>query len=649
RLDLSSARSMLRSGEHFALYVSNEGRPLSRPAIRPVPMSGGPVLVPAEMNISLMIVDEELIVWVSRPLRLANDQVLKLPAFDRPGPDVAVIVSLDRNLRSEDRKALEGMAPPAVHLRQGSKLFDPVLPLRNAPLFDTSLVLFADVPAGNYQVEIADDHWSKDALDLHVDARRATLPQPGRPLVTRPLSVLNVDWSLSASVASAAAERTCDGSRAPKTTLTLSRCPFGFAHTEPVDCSRLAELTPGDAGRGRSAFAGLQAGDYYLELKRGGVTARKRVSVPLAATLTAGIDLDASVLSGRVTRGKRPAKALITFATGSVTSDEASGEYYALVTAAPGTQPVIVAPCDSHREIVDLPQRPLAAGDRYDIHIPENRLEIKVIEEETSHPLVSVQVTRRIVTPAHTLAAFFLGVTDDRGMITDENLSPDATLELCATARGYDRACLGSVRLANAQESVTIALHKPKKWSLRFVTASAAGPGRVYVASASSVLGYAVIDGDRIELDPNTPPNAFLYITARNYPLKRLSMPRLGPEIATMELPPENGIPLSVTLPRESAHNGGPFGIEMGGVPVPPEVVQYYQLIRGKGPLQIRKGQTIAVAPIDSSQPLAILLWHWSADLPADQRVPDPFSNPLTLRNMARTPVEQPIVVLNAQ
>jgi len=86
--------------------------------------------------------------------------------------------------------------------------------------------------------------------------------------------------------------------------------------------------------------------------------------------------------------------------------------------------------------------------------------------------------------------------------------------------------------------------------------------------------------------------------------------------------------------------------IELGGVLVPHPVCQAHQLSHGGLPTQIRKGETIQVAPVDESLPITVVLWHWASELPADLQLPDPFAQPALTKLMYRVPVQTSQVIL---
>ena len=54
----------------------------------------------------------------------------------------------------------------------------------------------------------------------------------------------------------------------------------------------------------------------------------------------------------------------------------------------------------------------------------------------------------------------------------------------------------------------------------------------------------------------------------------------------------------------------------MGGVPVPSEVLLYYQTITDQSSPEIRPGETVHFGAMDASAPISVLLWHWVTEVP---------------------------------
>lgn len=182
---------------------------------------------------------------------------------------------------------------------------------------------------------------------------------------------------------------------------------------------------------------------------------------------------------------------------------------------------------------------------------------------------------------------------------------------------------------------------------MQIIADHAITPARIYVVQNGVVLAAPPVEEDStFRLAQDTPQGAVLYVVANAYPLSRVPLPALTSDAPGITLRPLSGISFSVTLPAGAGHNGGPLGLEMGGVTVPSQVFQFYQAIRGMLPVQIRRGETAEFAPIDDSGPIAILLWKWVRDLPKALRFTDPFGTAEALRLMYRAPVRSPVVVL---
>jgi hypothetical protein len=119
-LDVAAAAAALRSGEHLALYITNDGQHASRPSVRPVPAGSSAILVPADMRLLLLIVRDEKVVWAGRPFVVGRNQVLKVPRPERSTTDVIAFLSFDSTVTPEDRQVLDGVIAPAVRLTGGT-------------------------------------------------------------------------------------------------------------------------------------------------------------------------------------------------------------------------------------------------------------------------------------------------------------------------------------------------------------------------------------------------------------------------------------------------------------------------------------------------------------------------------------------------
>jgi hypothetical protein len=648
-LDLRAALPVLRPGEYFAVYLSNEGQPASRPSVRPIAAGAPLVVVPADMRILPLIVRDEAIVWSGRPLTLSPGAILQLPFPQRPGTDVAAVVTLDRNVPPQDRMAADGAKAPTVRLVAAGTSYPAAFPLRTAPVFDGSVLLFQDIPPGNYELELSGDYWLADHLLITVDAHRVDFPHVSRALVTRPLGHLEITWSLPSALAQSSSSADCDTPHASNSTkLTIKRCIFGFDRSTARDCVLEHEIALPDAAlHGTESIPKLVAGDYYAALVHGGVETRVKVPVRPGQTTRANVFLNAAPIMGHVTRAAHAVRAQIQFTTGGTMSDADTGEYFAYVNGAPGYEPITVTPCDTRKPFIDIPPVPLKADSQYDIAIPSNQLNIQVLDATTQRPVPGARVTNQLLTAENTVPPRDVGITDTSGTVVDEGLSPIARFTVCARLTDYETNCEANIRLVEEKQSLTLTLRKSTARTVRLVSQNDLGFGKIFVVVDSRIIASANIEHhDQVRIEAATPPNAYLFLAAHNYPLRRFELPNLADEEPTIALPPVSGARLTITLPASSSHRGGPFTLALGGDPIPRQVLQYYQLIQNGDVLQIRSGETVTIGPIDATAPLTVLLWYWAKDAPIDARGTDPFENPAILQHMYRQPLSGTVTVL---
>ncbi|HJW94399.1 MAG TPA: hypothetical protein VJ901_12350 [Thermoanaerobaculia bacterium] len=644
-LDVAAAQKGLRPGEYLALYVSNEGQSSSRPSLRPIPREVSSVLIPADMRV-LLVVEDEQIIWASRPLNVPGGGTMTAPAPDRATHDVIVLTGLDAAVTPSERQQIDGMAPPVVRLVGKGRTFTPAFELRRAPQFDTSIVEFLDVPPGEYDATASGAYWLPDHAPVTVHSPSTAIAQPKRLIVTRPCARIEIRWQVPHPLTQSH-QASCGADTPEQTSLRVARCAFGFGRGALQDCVAVHdEQLHTDSGE--RVLDMLSPGDYTVTLSHGGMSTRQMISTRASQTAAVDIALAPGRIRGRVTRSGSPIAAVVTFASGSTHTDR-NGDYDAFVEDAPGERPVVVTPCDTQREYVDVPPRPLLGDDHYDIDIPQNRLVITVVDARTRAPLPNSSVTSRIITADHTVSSRILSMTDAKGTVSDEVISENVTLEICSRHPGYEGACIRDIRMHDSQQAATIALQPPAGRMVRIDAHPPIGPGRVYTVLGHRIIGNTVIEQDQtIWLDPGSGPGAMLYVVALNYPLMRIPVPDLSDELV-LRLPRASPVMRTVTLSGESPHHGGPIGLEIDGTPVPQEIVRYLEAIHGTSPLQIRNGETIELGPFDESLHATLLLWRFVVDLPANLRVQDPFNDPRTLPLMDRAPLVGERVVLHPE
>lgn len=647
-VQLTRAKGALKASEYFAFYLSNEGQPLSRPCVHPVPTGADNLQLPAGMHLIPLIIRDGMIVWAGLPLVLRAGELRELAAPERPNNVLVAVVGIDPGVSPEDRMAAEGAKPPAVRLVGNNATYVPAFPLRLSPIFDGSVVLLEKIPAGTYKLELSGEQWQPDHVDVVVPAQHTEMPAVSRALMTRPVGRLDITWVISAGLARDFSLADCESTATPPTPrLTMRRCAFGFDHSTIRDCPVMKDVVLPVEANGVQSVSGLPVGDYYIDLAKSGITTRIKMPVRPAQTVRVAITLDAVPITGRVTRGSAPVRAALKFQSGAGLSDADTGEYNAYVTTAPGYGTISVTPCDTKKPFLEVPSTKIEANARYDIDIPANRLAIGVVDAASGAPLNDARVTNRLLTADNTVPPHQVGTTGADGLVTDEELSPNARFEVCAELRDYDANCVSNISITQSEQKVTVDLRKSTARLVRVISPSPLGAARVYVALGTNILAIANIEhGDSVRLDPATPPTAYLYLAAHDYPLTRLAIPNLSAPDPTITLPAATGTPLAITLSAQAKEHGGSFTIGMAGVPIPRRVLQFYQLLRGGDVLQIRNGDTVRVAPIDASLPLTVFLWPWPQDAPLKLLTDDPFETPAALRLMHQEPVTGSLVVL---
>lgn len=619
-IDFSQAQSELRRGEYFAVYLSNEGRAQSRPAIRPLPPGESLMTVPASMRVVPLIINEGRIAWAGRAMTQQRDQRVVIPSPRREDTSVVAILSIKDDVTPEELREVEGVSPPFVRLRGARNVLEPALPLRLAPVFDGSLLLFENVLPGEYTLEIVSPHWTTDHLHIIVTANH--LSQPQRALITKPAASLTIDWSINNTAPHA---YSCDAiplGRSP-VTITLSRCKFGFAASTPRECITQQQQDVDDAERGRVALRELPIGDYYVTLARADNATHTQIHLAPSRTATVKLELNAAFIIGRLTARGEGMRALLRFATG-IGSSDADGTYWASVSAPPRDAPILITDCITNRRFVYVPTRALSENDTYDIELSQIPLRVHVADRDTLQSVRGARVRQRVISQMVDFSSNMVGITDADGDVEIDDLSPRATVQICVQHPQYAARCED---VTFSTDAVTVVQLQKNKTQLVTIAGDDVGGGRVYVTLGANILMAASIDQNTARIPVDLPPNATWYIAAHNVPLIRVPAVDLTHGDTTLILPPADPRTITITLPQSSLHRGGPLTLTFDGMPLPPEILSYYQALHGKSAPQIRRGETIVVGPIDLSHSTTILLGRWMADLPAALRVTDQFTN----------------------
>ncbi|MCA1732032.1 MAG: hypothetical protein LC732_00335 [Acidobacteria bacterium] len=459
-LDLSSAE--LGETRRIALILDETAGRGSR--VMPLPR-GSTASIPTGVSLVPLLLEGEgdatKILAVGGVVRAETGERVVADWSASGGTSVLVRFASDSE-EETDLAVLSRIEPPVVRIRDAAGVVHAPLIAAGDPshLFD-AVFPFRGVGPGAAVIRLEGPRWVAKEVPI-------VIPESGRVLTPEPIAVepgARLTLLLDATLPLPKTVPTCDAADSEPTDsqLVLLSCPGEIAESmlAPMLVRRCREVASRDAASPEpDAFEGLAPGSYLLATSRGTSVANMQL-VRLVAGEDAEVDMKFAdrYVAGRVTKSGEPVQATVRFRTGSGVSDPATGEYFALLTSSPRSAAVDVIGCDDSFVYVHTPEREIPLGPGYDLEIPDNRLDVEVVDTVTGAAVSEAMVVAAIVADesgSPTRAQIPADVTEDGYSIP--NLEDEVFVRACGSKAGYRQGCSEVIRIERKSQSVRLEL-----------------------------------------------------------------------------------------------------------------------------------------------------------------------------------------------
>jgi hypothetical protein len=621
KIDVRATRGSLTPGEQMSVYVANKSND-SPPMLMPVPPTVPTALVPASTDLRMVVTRDDRIAKVGPLFRVEPNTNVSAPQFTQP---TAIVIPI--GIKQRLREALS--LPTVLLVNRATRRVVVRVPLQ--PNLSLGLLVFDELSAGTYDVQIEEPSWSGSAVQFKVPADRSTvLVTPD--LVFAPAKVTRIDWSIDPGLFGwmQRGSTTCIGPEAPTPgTLRLLSCEESASRPIPAllaRCAVLRNLELPDDVRGRVEWP--TEGATWLELSFAGIRKLQRVGEVLPGGVLP-IDVAARHLFGKVTRGGDPVEAQLDCATAPTKSDPSSGAYDCWAQERSGELVITVERCgvagEPYRHRID----PEADTSRpIDIELPDNELQVLVKHAKTGVPIKGAKVVAWPGTSDNEGAAGtrLLPESDAEGSTKTDTLQPDSPWVVCAFKQA--RACKEDVRpSATGRTVVELELEPKVVNSTRVVAATPIVDGTISVIAGGRELHIASVAQDgSVEL-PGVAGAVSYVLSSGSHPLCVLVPDRSNPEVLLLRVP--------YTQPRSfvvRARESGPVTVMLGSDLVPVTAFLRHQSLF-KEQYFVTPQQPLRVVSVDGSRGVMVLLGR------AAVGIADPFVNPGYLAAMPKLPL----------
>jgi hypothetical protein len=411
------SRTVVPAGEELWLIVLVKGAPAGIFVIPPVPDG-------AERSVDARVMPAEhaLLAWV----RVADEDK---PVLAKREVDTPIIRA------SDDEHSWDAATLP--HARDLNGAF----------------VLFPKVGTRPAQVNLTGRGWL--AARATVTPGAAAVTVLSQPLAARLSANLTVNWSTAADVVALdQSVGECTATSDHRFELTVSSCaPREPGHPEPECRAFRTETLSTQVTYGSVNVGEVAPGMYRASLRYGKLPPVMR-DLALAPLERLPLSVNAQYLQpyGSLTRGGHALDddARIGFPADGVGFAPRGRDYTAVVPGGFGVDAKIeIATCRGEKTTV-LADAPYTPKSRYDIDIPDNRLNITVVDTFTHIPIPSADVRyvvisksfppRPVITlnlKAHSGATADGGGDSDASGLSLRSVPPDRTIKLRVSSRGY--------------------------------------------------------------------------------------------------------------------------------------------------------------------------------------------------------------------
>jgi hypothetical protein len=609
------------AADRFAAYVPMVEGSTYSPAVFPLPAGEQRIVVPAgEPLVILRIRDGKPVaagpLTTLEPMQTADAVALMPPAGRR---DLIAWMRVDETTL----RVIGNAEAPVVRLvdAQGAERA-PLYRTRRAGPADGSLIIFPDPAPGRCTLRVAGPRWRTVAtkLDLDPGAGEWFIEQP---LVARLPQRVTVRWVLPDGLREIPGrEHRCDESGQPGDagawTADLLTCPNWKpgARLQPPSslsqCRIEQRLSLAATEHGSVDFDVAQPGHYLVSL----TSARSRLgSAPVRVKkdedAAVHVSLRMTTVFGRVTDGDTPLHAVVQFETGSALADR-SGSYRAVLDADPLDNVIEIRPCDGSPPFQHIPKEQITGSRQYDIHIPKNEIDVRVVDGVTGAGIAGASVGRGIFPTKEDAArpdslrddAF----TDDQGKTTLRRFEPGYFLRVCAVAERYQSGCADPIALRfDTRESVTLPLRRRAMHAGRVVSRMPLQLGMLYRTTRDGrIVEQVRVNDDGTFAFGGEQAADRIIVTAPRHPLFVIPHPPVTEDELTIAVPAGRVTGFTVEIADSLANRSAWFTIQVGDTIVPADVLAAHLTRRGMIAF-VEDGGPARVGDVIESAPLAVI------------------------------------------
>jgi hypothetical protein len=610
-LDMAKVLGVLPASDEAVVYFPNNDQPRSPSAIRRFVPGSTRMYVPAGAQVLPLVIRSGVPVLAGDPVVVAQGETKDVPPLENT---TTAIVPIQLSL-PDDIWRSGAIVDPVVSARtaDGTSL-TPVIPLRRGTALERSLLIVHPPKGGPLRIRLEGPRWK--ATELRVEAHEGGVTAAGEPLWGIPAGELDLSWESTPEAAAIRHENPACPDVVQPAAVRLLRC----ADAADTKCTLFDELRPAPASGSRN-YPSLDPGDYEVELAFPPLPAKRaRLSIPATERRELREQVEALTVRGQVTRGRSFVGAARVDVLGKVVAvSELDGSYAIPVAGELRIVPVTVQACDDSFSFTTAPSAPIPAGSTFDIEIPDNRIEVTVVDKRTEKPLAGALATVAAEHPADPDASIFSvdAKADSRGVASFDSITTGFPVIACAKMPGYRQQCTASERLkASGVKQYRIELQSPSR-SGRIVV-----DGRLVAASAYWVGAEGLVreeiygihpDDGTFRFDYSPVPGDYLVVVSQSHPLFVYRPESF--ETIDVRIPPATAqvtVAISSSYHRETAT----ATITIGGRLVPAAAFAQHATWRGLSDL--RRGFTYQFRGIVADGPLTVLFGPSHRDRPLD-------------------------------
>ena len=489
-----------------------------------------------------------------------------------------------------------------------------------------ALALFGAVPATDeLRAKVKGEGWLEDRVEIPGSGEN-------RPLVIAPTTTLRVKWRLLESPGrliedsegvppcprheSEQKERSgSTDSRPEGLWLAIDRC------STPMRCEELQTFDlEAELGSGTEIVNQVSRGSYFLRLGFANLPpARQRIEIDEVDS-EKSIDLEFDRFFGKVTRGDDPVPTSFRLNGSTAISDPTTGEYFVLAVSRPRGLDVVadrkVRPgtiflnhCTEERFYIFIPEDHPIANSRYDIELPENRIDVKVTDATTGAAISGTTVNVGALVPeeeARGTAHFAgpVGKTDEEGRLELSDLPPNRSLKICASHEHYLERCAEPFRMGDLRERQINLELEPAAVKRGSVSPPLVRGQIVWHRPDGTIAEMVRPDEEgRFEFKQPHAPGEIVSVVSTNIPLYVFRYPDLQPdEVFEIRFPEAPVRSLEVTLAPEVRERNGFIGVSIGDLVVPLNVFSWHSAPRGAQVVFI--GETVHALDLLATGPI---------------------------------------------